>query len=372
MKKTLIVLAASLTLLTPAGHAAQTAQARMFCSSLRFQRGWDSNHQYYLDLTTLGSGVNGELTFQDLFSSGYSHSTYLNLVDDWFEEQFPGAMAVDVPSAGDANGNGFDDFFEVSQSVNGLSSSGAYSLDYWGNGDIQASWYRGAGSSQGTCVLQFKSYPYYTWLTFTHTFELLEYKGPLSYTPGSNTVSGSVNLTQTGNPANQMGGPVQFAKVTTNRFNMLTLQAGAWTNAAAQTLTLFSQTFYRDILLLTNYYGYVEFLDGDPNTTAEDYWLWTLSIDDLNDADHDGIPDFSDDPQVTTPRRPLLSLARGSTNLLLTIRGDAGHVHQVQEIASLSSTNWQTVLSTNLTSGTNVVSLPLPSGPTRFWRVLAQ
>ena len=66
-----------------------------------------------------------------------------------------------------------------------------------------------------------------------------------------------------------------------------------------------------------------------------------LSIDDTNDANANGIPDFSDDPaSVTPPRAPHLSLALGSTNLLLTISGSVGHTNQIQTVGSLTSTNW--------------------------------
>ena len=66
---------------------------------------------------------------------------------------------------------------------------------------------------------------------------------------------------------------------------------------------------------------------------------------DPNDADHDGIPDFSDDPAAATPpRQPQLTLARGETNLWLAVSGDVGRVHRVQEATNLSSPSWQTVL----------------------------
>lgn len=209
---------------------------------------------------------------------------------------------------------------------------------------------------------------------FVHVFELIEYTGPLSFTPGATNVNGSVSLTQTGNAANQMHGPVQFVKVYTNRFNQLNLQPGGWTNAALQTLTFTNHVFLRDPIWPTNYYGYVEFDDGDPTTSDPDYWLWLLSIDDLNDANHNGIPDFSDDPQGSLPRRPLLSLAQTSTNVLLTIHGDVGHVHQVQESLTLTTprTNWPTVLTVTLTNDPQVVSLPLPAGAVKFWSVQAQ
>src|SRR6185436_17337223 len=146
--------------------------------------------------------------------------------------------------------------------------------------------------------------------------------------PGSNTVPASLSLTNT-NSMSTLEGPLAFAKSPTNRFNQLTLQSALLTNASLQTLDLYTNTvFLRRTAQRTNYYGKVEFNDGDPNTFEEDFYTWMLSIDDLNDADLDGIPDFSDDPPgAAPPRRPQLVLTRGPTNLLLTISGDVGRLH---------------------------------------------
>jgi len=193
-------------------------------------------------------------------------------------------------------------------------------------------------------------------------------------TPGSNTVSASLNLTQTGNATKTLQGPIAFVKSTTDRFNTLTNQPGGWTNATLQPFSFDSEVFSRGIPTWpTNYAGYVYFADGDPSTAAPDYQLWVLSIDDTNDANANGIPDFSDDPaSVTPPRAPHLSLARGATNLLLTISGSVGHTNQIQAIGSLASTNWQMTQSFLQTNDPQVVSLPLPAGTVKFWRVVAQ
>ena len=39
----------------------------------------------------------------------------------------------------------------------------------------------------------------------------------------------------------------------------------------------------------TNYYGYVQFADGDVATATPDYLTWILSIDDANDANQRSI-----------------------------------------------------------------------------------
>lgn len=364
MKKPGIFLAAGLITLPLSGHSAQTAAATAFCWSLRFHQGVDSFGDSTLDLTTAPSGApNGEL---GAWFSIYTHSN--SFVLDYSGFPITGQMYLDLPDFADANDNGFDDSFEVSQGISG-SSIGEY-ITVQGGGNITASWSRGAGSKDGTCSLHLVDHTYGDLGIFRHTFEVLEYKGTLTYTPGSNTVSGSVNLT---NAADQLQGPVSFVKSAGDPFNELTRAAGGWTNAALQTLTYASGTVWRDLPWPTNYYGMITFADGNLDTGFPDYRSWELSIDDLNDADHDGIPDFSDTPQaVAPPRRPLLSLTPELTNVLITIRGDVGHVHKIQEVSSATSADWQTVLSVTLTNDPQVVSLPLPASGLKFWRAQAQ
>ncbi|PYK96255.1 MAG: hypothetical protein DME19_20340 [Verrucomicrobia bacterium] len=206
---------------------------------------------------------------------------------------------------------------------------------------------------------------------FTHPFEVLEYTGPLNYTPGASNVTGAVNLTQTGDPSSQLTGPIQFRKLPTNRFDELLLQHSVWTNASSQTIHIGNDidSFLRDLTLKTNYYGFVDFDDGDPNTPDADYGSWVLSIDDSNDSNGNGIPDFSDDVSSTGARPPSLTLTPGGANLSLSISGTVGRTHEVQQITSLSQTNWATVSSVTLTNDPQSVSLSSPTNVTSFWRV---
>jgi hypothetical protein len=210
--------------------------------------------------------------------------------------------------------------------------------------------------------------------TYTASFALIEYTGPIAYTPGSNAVSGSVNLVQTGNPTNQFTGPVAFNKAAgANRFNDLFLQAGTWTNSSLQSMSFLTDEYFRTDPWTTNYYGYFDFVDGNLGTPEADYTNWELSIDDTNDANHNGIPDFSDDPSGSgLPRQPLLSLARASTNFWLTIHGDVGHLHTVLQVSNIISTNWVTVTSITLATDPQTISIPLPAAPRSFWRAIAQ
>jgi hypothetical protein len=364
MKRILILLLATWSMLPPISQAAQTARATLFCWSFRFQQGENSLGDSTLDLTTVPGTPNGELS---AWFDVYTHRA--NFVLDWMGFPITGQLVLDLPNFADANDNGFDDSFEVSQAISG-GSAGQYATGL-GGGTITATWSRAAGSSAGTCSLRLVDNMFGDLGTFQHTFEVLEYTGTLAYTPGSNTVSGSLDLT---NATDLLLGPINLVKSTNDPKNELLLQSVFLTNAVQQTFDLFDTTdFFRDTRLVTNYYGGVEFKDGNFNTSQPDYYSWELSIDDLNDTDQDGIPDFSDDPQtLTTPRQPLLSLAPGPGNLLLTISGDVGRLHHVLETADLSSGNWLTNLSLTLTNDPQVITLPLPSGPAGFWRISAQ
>jgi hypothetical protein len=284
--------------------------------------------------------------------------------DEFLGGSIPGIMSVEVPEDVDANQNGFPDFYEVSQAV-AVNSSGQYEFQALGSGTIEASWQRSAGSAVGTCVFEFAQGPL-VWDVFTHTFSLLEYNGPLRYTPGTNVVSGDVKLLQSGAPENSFTGRVDFAKSPQDRLNVLRLEAGVWTNANLYTLTYTNAIISRDLQLKTNYYGYLLFDDGFPDTSDADYRVWVISIDDSYDADADGIPDFSDDPQAA-PTGPRLELSGSPGNLLLIIEGKVGQNCEVQEAAELS-TRWRPIGSTTLTNETQAFLLPF-SGSPRFWRV---
>src|SRR5712671_6849073 len=111
MKK-LLVLAAGFLLSLPS-HAAQTAQARIYCLSLRFQQGTDQIGST-LDLTTIAPSINGELA--PTFDTPMHYSGFA-LDSLFFDGPIEGTLYVNVPLAGDANQNGFADFFETSQGI---------------------------------------------------------------------------------------------------------------------------------------------------------------------------------------------------------------------------------------------------------------
>ena len=344
-----------------AGRGGQTASATLFCWSLRFNQG-QGPFDETLDLSSISGAPNGELV---AWFNVYTHRS--GFILDYSGFLISGTIYLDLPPYQDANGNGFDDSFEVSQAISG-SSIGEY-VTVVGGGTVSASWNRSAGSKTGTCTLRLVDDNFGDLGNYHHTFEVLEYKGTLEYTPGASNVTANLNVT---NDTGQIAGPATFVKSMADPHNALTLQTVSWTNASAQALGLFAPSnIARDAMLLTNYYGLVEFNDGEPNTAEEDYYTWEISIDDPNDADQDTIPDLSDDPQAMPPRAPSLMLTLGTTNLWLKISGDVQHVHRILEATSVVSGHWTTNQSLVLTNDPQTISLPLPSGA-RFWRVLAE
>ena len=374
MKRLLILWMAGWFLFPMANYGAETAQARLFCLSLRFSEGVaPSGGNVYL--SSISGSYNGELM-------PYSDTTWASdLALDWQGISDSGSISdnngiyVKLPPLVDVDNDDYNDFFEVAQAVEQTSTSGQYATSYDFYGSVTATWSRAAGSAVGTCILTLDDVTFGGLGNFTCPFELLEYTGPLTYTPGSNTVEASISLTQTGDVSNTLQGPIDFDKSSTDRFDTLTNEPGVWTNDALQALSFDAEIFTRNVPdWPTNYAGYIYFANGDPGTPQPAYQLWVLSIDDPNESNSNAIPDFSDDPSsvLPPPRAPSLTLALGPTNLLLTIGGDVNHTNQIQEAGSLAPANWQTTLSFELTNDPQVVSLPLPAGSSHFWRVVAQ
>ena len=145
--------------------------------------------------------------------SAYTHRTGFAL--DFSGFPINGTIYLDLPPFADANGNGFDDSFEVSQAAGGT-SAGEYTT-------AASAVERSAPLGVVRPVRRPAPAGCVWWTTHTaiwglirHTFEVLEYTGSLTYTPGSNTVSGSVNVT---NAADQLQGPLNFSKSIANPHN---------------------------------------------------------------------------------------------------------------------------------------------------------
>ena len=391
MKPKYYCLLACFLLTTGSVFAAQTIPVRMYCLSIEADHGVDE----YADTMDINFAARPESAnelgpfwpfgpgYYDIQlpeTFGYLSSVYL--YDSYYQKTYSGSIQFTIPMDTDANSNRFPDFFEVSQSAN-VQTSGGYFLYLSVNssdseaGIVTATWTRAAGSYSGTYRWACQNYsgrlPSDWFGTFVGTFKILEYTGTLTYTPGATNVSATINLTQTGVPTNTRQGSITFVKADSDPFNSLTNKPGILMDANSNTYNFTNHYFFRDPNYPTNYAGYVEFDDDGDLTSVYPYAVWVLSINDPNDSNNNGIPDFSDTASggSTLPRQPLIQMTPTTTNLLFTIHGDINHFHQVQQASSLNSPNWQTVISVTLTNDPQVVPVAFPSG-TAFFRVTAQ
>lgn len=338
------------------------ANAWLSCSSVRMHRGTGNFSLYSLELSSTDPnlGSNGEL---GPYSANYALAAHFALHDPSGFDPMIGTLHVNVP-ARDNDNDGFGDFYESSEDGSGT-STGVFSIPgVISSGAVTARWTRAAGTASGTCLLTLQNLG-----DFTHAFELIEYKGVLNYQPGTGSVTGIVDLVQTGVPDQRLNGPVTFKKLSSDPYNRLLLNAGSWTNSLQQALFFTEEPFERDPQAWpTNYYGYVEFdTDGD-RATFFPFALFLFSIDDLNDRDGDGVPDFSDDPgSGAIP--PTLTIARVANQLHLGVHGQTGTSCALQTSTSPTADTWQTVSAFTLTNGTQVLQLPIPSAARVFWRV---
>lgn len=336
------------------------AEVHLYCLSLRFQPAATKSLSlnYNLELTSdspTNTELNGEVTPLPAGAPS-SHGSFYRLTGDIFFEPIYGTFLLNVPDATDANTNGVPDFFEISQAVAATTTNGAFD-DATQTGKVTTTWSRNADSTNGTCRLTMAGYD----LTFVHTFELQEYRGTLKYSSASTNVTGTMTLTNAAAAKQTLSGPVLLEKVSSNQ---LKLEAGAWTNETKQSVAFEgSPALDRDG---KDYYDFFIFKDGDLSTVEEDYFLWLIKITDPNDADQNGIPDLSDEP---APRRPTLKISQSSTNLLLSISGEVGEVHQVEQTAVLSPPKWALATSFILTNDPQTVRLSVPTNGISFWRV---
>jgi hypothetical protein len=188
----------------------------------------------------------------------------------------------------------------------------------------------------------------------------------VAYEPGRTNVTGHLDVAQTGNPSSIWQAEFLCVKSSDSPSNKLTWQAGSVTNETQQILHYQETSLFRSQSGPTNYYGLLNFADGNLVTVPPDYFSWAIFIDDLNDTDGDGIPDFSDDPSGL----PRLGVVLGTTNVLLTVTGEVGHLHEILSSEVVPASLWQTNLSVTLSTRPETFSLPRPTGTT-FWQVRA-
>jgi len=353
-----------LALGTPVLALANTAMVQMNGLSLRLGRGTEPFDIFTLELSSISDVRNGEL-FPVWGAEPYTHAALLTLTDQtWFEE-IPGSLLLEVPLH-DQDGNLIPDFFEVAHGVQ-TRTLGIYQFQGYGSGQVEAQWLRSAGSHAGTCVLNFRINPFQSLAVFTHSFEVLEYRGTLTYQPGAEWIEGTVQLEQTGRSELRWEGPVRFHRSPADPMNELILQPGGWTNASEQVLRYSTNYLFRETQRSTRYAAYFDFEDGAPDTPAPDYLTWIWSVEDRNDTDGDGVPDLSDPPPGGSPALRLEIVRSGPWIELIGVGPGTGR-WQLLQTTNLVTGPWQPVGTVVLTNAVQKLLRVQPEASPRYWR----
>ena len=365
-------------LLAPLSIAqANEAVMRMNCTSVRVATATvnQSGQAYTLGFTTTDDNVNGEWAVND----GISYASYALLT-------FPGSggpvemnFYLDLPVTGDTDSDLVNDFFEVSKPLVGATSTtGSMVLDTGEDvimGFIDATWNRAAGSATGTVQLRVNLTRdlFIPVVTFTHTFEIFQYAGKLTYAVKGPNVEASVDLARQGG-AGQFTGPFPMGR---RSHDVLERSDADWFGPGSQLFTVLGSTAVdgKELLLTrggagNTYQGSFYFYDGLPATPfLDEYNLWDMLIIDSNDADGNHIPDLTDGTEFVQPSGPVAKLVVTGGQLTLTITAKSGQQVIVEQSADLNGTTWEEVETRTLASDSEDVSLTSPTEDARFYRV---
>jgi hypothetical protein len=274
-----------------------------------------------------------------------------------------------VHDPGDSNRNGVWDFFEADLGLANARSDGEFVLadGFDTPGTVDLVWARPAGSTAGTCTLALRIPDYGVQLTFTHAFEILDYRGTLTYSVHGTDIPSSIALNRFG-ALGALQGPWPLTRIDQDE---LAFGAAGWTNELGDVLQVYGSEITEITLFRgargTNYYTTLITDDGLPSTPAQgEYQIWTLNIFDGNDRDRDRVADLSDDPPPPSP--PQLQLRRAGPTILGRIAGEVGQSVTLEQTPALPATAWTAVQTLTLTNLVQEVDLGPPSSPCLFWR----
>ena len=382
-------MAACIASVTMVAHTAtNTANLRMFCQSVRIEKGSASalSLAYYTEFSSSENWTQPNAEFYTLLEDEPpTHFSYFLLTGDVFAglSGLEGGMWITVPDHLDTDADGVPDFYQVAQGINTVTVSGKFEIydpidpkalvDY---GTVQVSWRRTAGQHRGKCDLVWASQaPPATaiipagGLRFTHDFEIIEFAGTYKYQPAETEIEGLVNLAQVGNPARTLQGPMPMIRAAFDPVNALDIPESAWTNHLGQTLVALGGYLDRYPEFDLQYYGPFSFYDGDLSTEDWDYEFYYVGIEDPNDHNGNGIPDLTDPPPA---QGPTLGIGLSGGVARLTLAGQVGQTLLIQTASSLGTLDWNEVATVTLTNSSQSIPLPNHNGNTAFWRTIIQ
>lgn len=353
-------------------RAAQTAQVRMFCLSVRVEPA--TSRQLGLEHTlefTSADFAPGNQEVYPIFDETFpfTHLTRFRFDGTDFSEPILGELALNTPEELDDNTNGIPDFYEVAAAVPATTLDGIWDSDA-GRGTAKVTWQRGAGDYRGTCKIRLVSDDFGALGEFTHAFAILEYGGTLTYTPSLDPVPTvlAVHRIGSGLETNTLLGPLILNRQPTNRLAQFTLAESVVTNQLGLALPISVGDVEKDSDYSMSYFGAMSFANGDPETPEVDYELFYIGVDDLNDADHDGFPDLTDDVG-NPPSPPRLALAPAGDRWQLTLSGEKGVTYALEFAQTLHPDLWREDRKVTLTETNQVLLLAKPSPAAGFWRL---
>lgn len=319
-----------------------------------------------------------EINNEWFLSGGTSEISSL-LVLNLGDTQATATATLRIPNSGDLDINLLTDFFEVSKPVTASQTTGEFELDDGVDvypGTLKATWNRPANAAFGTCKLQL-SIPDFGLVnvTFDHTFEILQFKGPITYTVTGTNVDASVKLIRQG-ASGEFSGPwplYQYSRAELGwkstdwagpggyQFQVLANDALADTpfsllRAGNRTSDLYLGAFFLD--------------DGNPSTPfTDEYDLWEVVVIDPNDSNANDIPDLSDVPVTVNPGAPPTLTARMvGDRLHLIIDGKAGQSVTLEQRTALGTGSWTTAQTLVLSSDSQDFDLGVPAAGVFFIR----
>jgi hypothetical protein len=339
------------------------------------------DHHLSFNFSDTATG-NGELAVladpavDPVTKDSFLQGTGFTLTAPGFGVPIEGDIHFETPQL-DKNLNGVDDIFEVALAQPATVKKGFLTFttvnDEIVNGSVTAKWERIAGSPRGTVTLTLK-FPGYS-QTFSHTFEVFEYEGTLSYQRTGTNVVAQVQLERQG-ITHSLAGTWNLHVVDND---VLTQEGGAWVpdhpEVRFDPTTLDGGSFSSEMTrggLNTNYFGFMLYSKGSPvSPVAGDFALWEIDLFDGNDRNRNRIPDLTDPELSADPAIPKIFLTWEADAPRLHLSGSGDTDYVVEKSDLLLPGDWSPFITNHLTS-TNFIEVPLSTkGGTgqRFWRV---
>ncbi len=348
--------------------ADRTAELRLHCLSIRIAPMY-VNYFGTLYSLKIGSVIqdtglteNGELTVRFNNQPTNSMGALYQLTTGNNVGLLAGDFYVSIPAIENPIGNDLNGFWNVDQGFDLTQTTGVFE-DPHGNGGgvVLANWSHEEGSPRGRCEIQMASPKLGLTLDFNTTFELTEYSGALNYTVGSKFNHSIAQLKRRGNKLQTLTGGIDFKRIDPDHLDVTSFNL---TNENGDDLQhTGSETIVRNG---GQYTGLIHFVDGDPASVEGDYKLWHMTIRDNNDANGNGIPDFSE--AIPNPRPPLLRVIRNDNGLQFELTADLATDVILEASPSLMPGTWNAFQSVSVTTTPQIVFGVRPVESAQFWR----